>query len=247
VKVAILGNGFVGNATRYFLENCTNQELEILIEDPAQGKHIDDWNDVEYTFICVPTDNFNGQLNLTNVLQAMRRAAGIPVIRSTVGPDQITLIAMGSNKEFIMWPEFLREATWKEDTLDATIPMLLGGNEDAVHKLRKHCFSSVDRKIITVGHKEASMAKMSRNAMLAAKVAQANHLYDLCNKYDIDYEKVKEFIIEDGTLGKTHFEIQHLGSRGFGGKCLPKDTKHYESMFSEDSMYTLLLEYNETL
>ena len=62
-----------------------------------------------------------------------------------------------------------------------------------------------------------------------------------------NFEKVKEFIIEDGTLGKTHFEIQHLGSRGFGGKCLPKDTKHYESMFSEDSMYTLLLEYNETL
>ena len=145
MKVAILGNGFVGNATRYFLENCTNQELEILIEDPAQGKHIDDWNDVEYTFICVPKDNFNGQLNLTNVLQAMRRAAGIPVIRSTVGPDQITLIAMGSNKEFIMWPEFLREATWKEDTLDTTIPMLLGGNQDTVHKLRKHCFSSVDR------------------------------------------------------------------------------------------------------
>ena len=45
MKVAILGNGFVGNATRYYLEKYCPNVKEIVIEDPGQGLHIDDWND----------------------------------------------------------------------------------------------------------------------------------------------------------------------------------------------------------
>ena len=56
MKVAILGNGFVGNATRYYLEKYCPNVKEILIEDPAQGLHIDNWDGVVFTFICVPTD-----------------------------------------------------------------------------------------------------------------------------------------------------------------------------------------------
>ena len=116
MKVAILGNGFVGNATRYYLEKYCPNVKEIVIEDPAQGLHIDDWDNVVFTFICVPTDLDGGddKLSIKIVGQALKRAKGIPVIRSTIGVDHVTLLSLGYNKKFLHWPEFLRENHWEE-------------------------------------------------------------------------------------------------------------------------------------
>ena len=79
---------------------------------------------------------------------------------------------------------------------------------------------------------------------LAAKVAQANMLYGLCEEYDANYDLVKAFLIEDGTLGITHWDVPGQdGKLGFGGKCLPKDTTHYQNLFSEDNLYEDVLKY----
>ncbi len=67
MKVAILGNGFVGNATRYYLEKYCPSVTEIAIEDPAQGLKIDDWSEVVFTFICVPTDLSPSSIVLTSL------------------------------------------------------------------------------------------------------------------------------------------------------------------------------------
>jgi len=101
---------------------------------------------------------------------------------------------------------------------------------------------------VRVTNIEAAMIKVSRNAMLAAKVAQSNMIYDMCDKWGAQYEVVKNFLKTEGTLGYTHYDVPgHYNKRGFGGKCQAKDTTHWESIFDEDNMFTLLLEYNETL
>ena len=246
MKVAILGNGFVGNATNHFLTTFC-KDVEVLIEDPAQGKHIDDWSDVEYTFICVPTniEDVNRKLSLSNVLVALKRAKGTCIIRSTIGPDQVGILALSTTKPIILWPEFLREKSWKEDVENPEFPILLGGDANKFHNdVLPHDF----RHVVRTTNVEAAMIKVSRNAMLAAKVAQSNMIYDMCTKWDAQYKVVRNFLKTEGTLGKTHFDVPgHDNKRGFGGKCLPKDTTHWESMFDEDNMYTMLLEYNETL
>ena len=84
--------------------------------------------------------------------------------------------------------------------------------------------------------------------MLATKVAQANMLYDQCTKWKASYKLIREFMITDGSLGTTHWDVPgHDNGRGFGGKCFPKDTKHYESLFDEDNIYTMALDYNDTI
>ena len=75
-------------------------------------------------------------------------------------------------------------------------------------------------------------------------IRQANMLYGLCEEYDANYDLVKAFLIEDGTLGITHWDVPGPdGKLGFGGKCLPKDTTHYQNLFSEDKLYEDVLKY----
>jgi UDPglucose 6-dehydrogenase len=132
-----------------------------------------------------------------------------------------------------------------EDVENPDFPILLGGDANKFHHdVLPHDFKNIKRTT----NVEASMIKVSRNAMLAAKVAQSNMIYDMCEKWNADYSVIRNFLREEGTLGTTHFDVPgHDNKRGFGGKCLPKDTTHWESMFNEDNMYTMLLEYNETL
>ena len=137
MEVAIMGKGFVGSATKYFLEEyCKDTVTEIHIEDPGYSMYIDDrtWDRVRYTFICVPTDNdgVNNHLNLTILMKALRRAKGIPVIRSTVGPDSLITLAMSVNHDIPLmhWPEFLREKHWQDDVDDKSIPVVIGGKEE---------------------------------------------------------------------------------------------------------------------
>ena len=259
MKVAILGKGFVGTATKYFLEEyCKDTVTEIHVEDPGYSMYIDDntWESINYTFICVPTDNdgVNNHLNLTILMNALRRAKGIPVIRSTVGPDSLITLAMSVNHDvpLMHWPEFLREKHWQADVDDDSIPIVIGGNEDMtdtfINCIFPHKNINFNRTIIECSVREAALMKISRNAMLAAKVAQFNMLYDICKEHKCSYELIKEFFKHDGTLGQTHMDVPgHDGGRGFGGKCLPKDTKHYEQLFKEHNLYSEVLDYNKKI
>ena len=60
------------------------------------------------------------------------------------------------------------------------------------------------------------------NAFLAAKVAFCNEFYDIASAHGIDYNELRELWLLDPRIGRSHtFVLPH--SRGFGGRCLPKD------------------------
>ena len=62
-KIAIVGYGYVGKATELMFDN-----VEILIHDPDLGHTIDDWDGVDYAFICVPTPmDKSGRLDFSYV------------------------------------------------------------------------------------------------------------------------------------------------------------------------------------
>ena len=132
--------------------------------------------------------------------------------------------------------------------------MVLGGLDehralfiDLVLDKKERKLQNQDKKVIFECTKhEAALMKMSRNAMLAAKVAQSNMLYGLSEEYKADYDLIKRFLIEDCTLGVTHFDVPGPdGFMGFGGKCLPKDTTHYSSLFSHANLYDHVLKYKQ--
>ena len=123
-KVAIIGYGFVGKATERLL-GLLDTTFDIQIEDPDKDYVIEDWNGIQYAFICVPTNLKDGILDnsiIDNILSNLYVGV-IPVIRSTVGPDQCIEY---SKKGCIIMPEFLREKHWEEDVDDPNIDIIIG-------------------------------------------------------------------------------------------------------------------------
>ena len=72
---------------------------------------------------------------------------------------------------------------------------------------------------------EAEMVKYFGNTWFAMKVVFAEQMFDLCHALGVDYNRIKEAAASDKRIGRSHLTACHDGYRGYGGKCLPKDTK----------------------
>jgi len=90
---------------------------------------------------------------------------------------------------------------------------------------------------------EAELVKYTKNNFYAMKVIFANQIYDICEKLNVDYSVVKEIITapQDQIIGDSHLEPIMGLMRGFGGKCLPKDTLALQKLARDlDVEYSLL-------
>ena len=78
--------------------------------------------------------------------------------------------------------------------------------------------------------------------ILATKVSFSNEIKQICDKLDIDYDKVVEYAIYDDRLGKTHWSVPGPdGKLGFGGSCFPKDINALIHCASELGLDTQLI------
>ena len=70
------------------------------------------------------------------------------------------------------------------------------------------------------------MVKYSKNTFYALKVIFANQMYDICQGLNADWYKVSEIITapQAQPIGPSHLDPIFGLNRGFGGKCLPKDS-----------------------
>lgn len=248
--VAIVGYGFVGKATEYFLTTHVEDKPTILIHDPALGEKITDWNKIDYAFICVPTPLKGSQRVrrrkldtdiIDEVCHKIQRKVSRIVIRSTIGPDQVPKYTR--NYGAVIWPEFLREKHWKVDVDNSELPLVVGGYqmEHFINRIKCH------KKIIQVKPEEAAMIKIARNTALAIKVDLANEFKNICDGWDMDYNVIAEFLSNDPNLGKTHWAVPGPdGKVGFGGTCLPKDLTHTSSLcYNENNIMKVAADANE--
>mgnify|MGYP001162308537 CR=1 FL=1 len=248
-RVGIIGYGFVGKATEYFLHWC-KPETDISIHDPAKNYVIEDWNNIDYVFICVPTDldQLSSKLDVSiidSVIKDLKDKSynGAIIIRSTIGPEQAMRFVNESG--VIIMPEFLRENYWKEDVVDPMIPVLIGcyNCDDFVEWIGK----GLGKELINCTPLEASAIKIYRNAALAVNVGLANDVKEICDMMDIDYRVIYQFFTKDKTLG-NHWQVPGPdGKPGFGGTCLPKDLTHASSLcYNENNIMKTALEANKT-
>jgi UDP-glucose 6-dehydrogenase len=226
---AIIGYGFVGKGTEYLLNIC-GQSTNVRIHDPAHDLEISNWKHIDYGFLCVPTpQGTDGELDLsilTEVYNMMLDNDVVPVIRSTIGPDQVGLFPKA-----IMMPEFLREANWISDVEDINT-LIIGG--DRASELTP-VFSRVKSVQVTTAV-TAAMYKLSRNALLATKVVLANHIKQVCDSMGADYDQLTEMYQLDNTIGQSHWSVPGPdGKMGFGGKCFPKDLSHMSALCDSDN------------
>jgi len=234
---AIVGYGFVGHGTEYLLDVCGNIE-RVQIHDPDQGYEIKDWSHVKYAFLCVPTPEKNGTLDLEVLKETYNMVienGAVPVIRSTIGPDQVAEFPKA-----VIMPEFLREQSWRED-VEKIHFVILGG--EVKEDLTK-CFPG--KRVFLVDQKTAMMFKLARNAALAVKVTMANEFKQVCDQYKVNYDELAAMFKMEGCLGITHWDVPGPdGKFGFGGKCFPKDLTHFDSLCGEDNIFNTALNSNK--
>lgn len=227
--LGIIGVGMVGGAMQRYFEA---KGVHPVLYDPPKGfASKDELAIADLVFVCVPTpyDPRGGGFDLSFVESAFQ-ALDKPVtavIRSTVLPGTTRAFAQKYSQHTVMFnPEFLTESTADED-MRAPRRQVIGILKEEDRSVAEQVLAVLPKAPFTktVRVEEAEMLKYFGNSFYALKVAFANQMYDLCQKLGIDYDAVKECASAEPWIGGQHLTVVHKGYRGYGGKCLPKDTR----------------------
>ncbi len=225
--VGIMGMGVVGDAVHHYFER---EGYSLRVFDPYLGLGSEESiNEADIVFICVPTPYRPHKGFDDSALEdALSRLEGskIVVIKSTVLPGTTEAYQFRYTQHCVLFnPEFLREASARADFVRSD-RQIVGYTAQSRH-LAEAVLAMLPAAPYTriMVAREAEMAKYMANSFLALKVTFANEMFDLSSALDIDYEVVREAVGADYRIGQSHLDVFDGGYRGYGGKCLPKDTK----------------------
>jgi len=229
IKVAIVGNGMVGGALDRFFRT---KNISAGLFDPLKGHHDTIvLRDADVIFVAVPTPYYLDGTGFDDTfiraaIDAIPNAGKSIVLKSTILPGTTDrLQEMYPQHRILFNPEFLTESTVDHDMQNPNRQIV--GTTEQSRKDAELVMGLLPRapfeKIMPA--KEAELVKYFGNAFYALKVAYANQMYDLCQKLDVDYDRVKESAAAEKWIGPMHLEVFYQGYRGYGGKCLPKDTR----------------------
>jgi len=235
--IGIVGQGYVGSAVKEVFSKYYDVETYDLDKDKCSVDYLEDIVELSnIIFVCVPTPMKRDGSCDTSIVEAVvndindmvvsRNVSGrVVVIKSTVPPGTTERLSEEChNISVIFNPEFLTEANYLEDFKNQN-RIILGGKRPGTTKV-KQVYSKVlpKTKVIKTGSTHAEMVKYMTNTFLATKVSFANEMKMLCDKLNIDYDKVVEYSTYDERLGKSHWSVPGPdGHNGFGGSCFPKD------------------------
>ena len=229
--IGIVGQGFVGEAIKEGFSPIFKVETYDKFK-PSTCYNIEELcKKAKIIFICVPTPmNKDGSCNISIVNSVVREIdlyskKHISVIKSTVPPGTTAQLNKECNNSQVVFnPEFLTEANFIED-FKTQSRIIIGGPRPAstkVKNLYRKAFPNAP--LVKTGSNTAEMVKYFTNCFLAMKVSFSNEIKQICDKLNIDYDKVVEYGLYDKRLGRSHFSVPGPdGTVGFGGSCFPKD------------------------
>lgn len=230
-KIGIFGHGFLGEAMIHGF--ALHSDIKVYDKFKPSESLEDVVNHADIIFLCLPTpmikssNQYDYSILEENIRAINDMSVGkIVVIRSTVVPGTTRRFAeQFANVRMVANPEFLTARSNRLDFINAS-RVIIGGNEKdviIVEDLYRHRFGK-SINIYNVSWEEAELTKMTANCFFATKVLYFNTIYEICNKIGIDYDNIKDMVLADGRIGRSHCDVPgHDGKLGVGGLCFPKD------------------------
>ena len=229
MQVGVVGLGVVGGAVRHGL-TCLGHDVAGY--DPrSPGTTLAAALDTEVAFVCVPTPpRADGSCDTSVVESVVEDAArasfpGVLAVKSTVEPGTTeALAARYPTLRLAFVPEFLRERSATVDFVEHHHVLVIGARSPADADVIERAHGALPRAVARVTPTEAEVCKYFVNCLNALRVVFANEFYEVCRALGADYQAVRGAVTQIPTVGRAYLDCSE-GMRGFGGVCLPKDTR----------------------
>ncbi len=253
IDLGIVGYGFVGQAVANGFQVASGGKDTIRYYD--KYKDTLSLEEVvtksEFIFVGLPTPMKEDEsgIDLTIIKDVVAEICKytdgtdkIVILKSTITPGTTASLEKAHpNTKFCFNPEFLTEANFLEDFINAD-RTVVGASNDLVSRrvavIYRQRFPKT--QIFQTDPTTAEAVKYFANAYLSLKVTFANYFYDYCQKVGIKYEEVKAMAAKDPRIVDSHLDV--TTNRGFGGKCFPKDLVALLGEFKKADVDASLLE-----